>query len=80
MSFLLLVTVVFIIVHGPDQQSIEVNAHEISSLREPRKGADEHFGKNVNCLIGMSNGKLINVIETCAAIVEQIHGANGGGK
>jgi len=60
-----------ILVHAPDGQMIEVNPHEISSIREPRE-SEGHFQKNVNCVLWMTNGKFIGVVEECDAILDMI--------
>ena len=54
--------------HGPNGQIIDINPHEVSSLREPQRGADDHFAKGVRCLIKMSNGAVNAVIEDCNTI------------
>jgi hypothetical protein len=60
-----------IFVHGPDNQAIELNIAEISSIREPRK-SEGHFHQDVKCLVIMTNGKFIGVIEPCPAVLEKI--------
>jgi len=49
-------------VHGPDKQEIGVNTSEISSIREP-KDTEQHYPPAANCILYMSNGKFIPVIE-----------------
>jgi hypothetical protein len=58
--------------HGPNGQQIDINPHEVSSLREPQKGSDEHFAKGVRCLIKMSNGAINAVTEDCETVRRMI--------
>ena len=60
-----------IFVHGPDGQRIELNVDQISSIREPRE-REGHFAREVQCLVFMTNGKWIGVIETCDEVLAKI--------
>jgi len=57
---------------GPDQQMIEVNPDNIVSIRELRGEIQGHFHKDVKCLIFMSDGKFLGVIENCHVVVEKL--------
>jgi hypothetical protein len=48
---------------GPDRQVILLNVDTIATVRTVR-GTD-HFADGINCLIFTTDGKNINVIETC---------------
>jgi hypothetical protein len=61
-----------LVLHGPNGQEIDVNPNEITSLREPRQGSDEHFAKGVRCLVRMTDGNINTVVEECRAIREMI--------
>ena len=65
-----------ILVHGPNGQDIEINITEISSIRQIKKDTSgtsaDHFARGVNCIVIMTNGKFIGVIETCPEVVEKI--------
>jgi len=54
--------------HGPTGNEIDINPHEISSLREPSEGSEGHFGPGTQCLIFMTNGKVNAVTEHCENI------------
>ena len=58
--------------HGPNGQIIDVNPNEITSLRSPQAGSENHFGKNVHCLIKMTNGAVNAVVEDCEWIRVQL--------
>jgi hypothetical protein len=62
----------FISVHAPDDQQIFINVTEISSIRQPRDTENQHFQKDVNCVIVMNNGKFIGTIESCLDIIRLI--------
>jgi hypothetical protein len=68
----LVAALLFIFVHGPDQQEIEINVNEISSIRQPREAASEHIGEGVNCIIFMTNGKFIGTVESCREVVKKV--------
>ena len=57
-----------ILLHGPNGQEIDVNPHEISSIREPSEGSESHFPKEIQCLIFMTNGKINAVREDCKTV------------
>jgi hypothetical protein len=63
-----LVALGLITLHGPDSQTIEVDPHHVTSLRSVRKGTD-HLSPNINCIVFTTDGKNVNVTETC----EQVH-------
>jgi hypothetical protein len=54
-------------VHGPNNQYLELNVDEISSIRTPRPG-DGHFMRGVQCLIIMTNGKFNAVMDPCSKV------------
>ena len=56
-----------IVVHGPNNQYLEINIDEISSIRTPRIG-DTHFPKGTHCIITMTNKNFNAVQETCDAV------------
>jgi hypothetical protein len=72
--YLVVAEVQWVTVHAPDGHAIEVNPKEISSIRD-RSESEGHFHRDVACVLSMTNGKFIAVIEPCKAIVEMIEGA-----
>jgi hypothetical protein len=60
---------IFLELHGPNGQIIEVNPNEISSLRTPQAGSSEHFAKGVRCIIKMTNSNINAVVETCETVL-----------
>lgn len=58
-------------IRGPNEQFIELNINEISSIRKPRAN-EEHFAKGTRCLIFTTDGKFISALDTCEQIIEGI--------
>jgi hypothetical protein len=58
---------------GPDSQRIDVAPSAIVSLREPR--GPEHFAPGVRCLLHMSDGRVVTVVETCDTVRERLNEA-----
>ena len=54
--------------HGPDGQEIDVNPHEVASLREPSSISEGHFPKGVRCVVVMTNGRFNLVKEDCSTV------------
>jgi len=80
LAIILALHIHFIDVHGPDNQLIKLNAEEISSVREVRDTEEGHFGKDVECIVFMSNGKFVGTRETCPKILDLIEKSNGDTK
>lgn len=74
-----LAAAVVIILHGPDKHEIRVNPRQVTALHSPKVGAkkdDKLFSDNVNCLVNMTDGKHVAVIETCVHVEQMIQEAN----
>jgi hypothetical protein len=57
-----------------DGMSIEVNADEIVAYRAPRK--NEHFAPGAKCLLFMTDGRFLNIGQTCeevSAVIKPPH-------
>jgi hypothetical protein len=63
------------LVHGPDNQEIEINPKEISSIREVRGADAGHFREGAKCLIIMTNGKFISTVENCRTVTDRVQEA-----
>jgi hypothetical protein len=57
-----------ITLHGPNGQEIDINPHEVSSIRDPAAGTEGHFPKGTRCLVTMTNSKVNAVIEDCMTV------------
>ena len=63
---------IFLELHGPDGQTIDVNPDQITSLRMPQASAGDHFPKGTKCIIKMTNGNINAVVETCQVVLQMI--------
>ena len=59
---------------GPDGQRIQVNPAEVANIREPR--GQDHFDIDIKCVIYMSNGNFIGVIEDCDTVRDKLEGGD----
>ena len=62
----------FLSVKGAAGLHISVNIDEISSIREIHDFEEGHFGKDISCVLHMTNGKADGSVEPCNAIVRRI--------
>jgi hypothetical protein len=69
---MIFLVVVFLELHGPNGQTIDVNPNEITSLRMPQTSASDHFPKGTHCIIKMTNGNINAVVETCQVVLQMI--------
>ena len=53
MRWLILIMLRLVLVHVPGGDELELNPHEVSSIREP-KDVQEHFQRDVHCIIVMT--------------------------
>jgi hypothetical protein len=60
--------IILITLHGPKGQEIDINPHEVSSVREPAPGTEEHFPKGTRCVIIMNNSRINAVLEDCDTV------------
>jgi hypothetical protein len=60
---------IWLILHVPGGDEVSINIKSINAMREG-EGGDKNklLTGEVHCVIGMDNGKLVNVIETCAEV------------
>ena len=61
---------VFVLVHSPGGSDIALNSAEISSIRQRAEMPDQH--EDVRCVIVMTNGLSIGVIETCPDVIRAL--------
>jgi len=58
---------------GPEGQEIAVSPSQVVTVRKPRE-LEGHFPKGVQCLVHMTDGKFIAVIEPCRVVRELLEG------
>ena len=59
------IAVVLILLHDPDGRAILLNPSSINSMRSDTVRKNELLHDRVRCMIATSDGKLVNVTETC---------------
>ena len=74
MKWLIFVLLRLILAHAPNGDEIEINPVEVSSIRAPRD-AEGNFPKEVDCVLVMTNGKVIGVLEDCRTMKLMIEAA-----
>jgi len=69
----LIVLAAFITVHTLDNQEAAVNTEQITSVVRGRDGeGNKLLTPNVHCVIGLTNGKFISVLEVCDEVLRKI--------
>lgn len=71
-----MITVVLflIVLHTVDGREIDINPEQITSMREakPDDASGKYFTSGIRCMISGSDGKFVNVVETCAVVRQKI--------
>jgi len=70
-AIFLLVHFEFVMLHTPSGGDVSLNIREISSIRQIDK-TEQHVHKDARCLIVMTNGKFVGVVETCIEVIRAI--------
>jgi hypothetical protein len=71
-----LIAAIFVTVTAPGGNEIVVNATEISSIRQPSEVSSGHLAKDVHCVLFMTSGQSIGVVETCREVVKLLADAD----
>lgn len=68
-----LIVLHLLLLHAPGGQEINLNPVHINSMRAG-EGGDKNvlFTGAVHCVIAMTDGKLVNVVEPCSEVRRQI--------
>jgi hypothetical protein len=67
----LLAQVNFILVHAPGGVDVSLHVEEISSIRKVA-ATGEHHHPDVKCVVVMTNGRFIGVVEPCVDVIKLI--------
>lgn len=78
MGLAALVTLYLLVLHAPGGHEIAINPSHINSMRAG-EGGDKNIllTGTVLCVIAMNDGKLVNVVETCAEVRHLIDEVEG---
>jgi hypothetical protein len=65
--------IIWLTLHAPGGHEISINAKRITAMRAG-EGGDKNvlLTGAVRCVISMDDGKLVNVVETCGEVRDQI--------
>lgn len=73
-----LVVLHMIVLHTVDGREIDVNAAQITHMREAHddNADDKYFTKGVRCMLNLADSKYVTVAETCEAVRKLIEEIN----
>jgi hypothetical protein len=58
----------FVTLHAPQGAVIEINPDQVTSLRNAPPQKRGSFTEQANCLINLTDGKFVTVIEDCETV------------
>ena len=58
-----------LVVHGPDGHEVYINPTEVVGLHDYEQNKSK---PDLNCVVSMTDGKILGTKETCTAIREQL--------
>ena len=56
----------FVVLHTVDGREVGVSAPQVTSLRPAAEG--KHFTKQARCMVSLTDGKFVAVIEPCRTV------------
>jgi len=59
---------VLIVLHTGTGVAVEVNTEAITHLRNPEPSSSPSFPPNVKCMVNLSDGKFVTVVESCQEV------------
>ena len=72
---MMFIAATLLILHSTEGHVIRVNPEQITSLREAVPGKpNQLFAQEVKCMVGLTDGKFVNVVEKCADIQKTLEG------
>jgi hypothetical protein len=70
------VVMMLLVLHGADGREIRIAPSQVTSLQSPKPGkGDKLFAEGLNCMVNLSDGKYVAVIEPCAVIQRMLEEA-----
>lgn len=76
LGVLFFVAVQLIVLHRVDGQEVVVSSSHVTSLRTPAGPLDRLAPSGSRCLVGLTDGKFVSVIETCPAVRKLLEGGS----
>jgi hypothetical protein len=68
----LIVATGLIVLHAPDGHEVFVNPDEVTVLHQKLGAGKDTFTANASCLVNMTDGKFITVVETCLTVLKAL--------
>ena len=66
----------FMLLHGASGQMYWINIDQVSTLRAPiPSDLQASFPRGTQCVVFMTNGKFVSVVETCEVVYQLVMGA-----
>ena len=62
--------------HGLEGQTIWVSPRKVVSVRTPRDMAENHYAPGVQCVLEMTNGTRVVVVDPCKDVLEALEPGN----
>jgi hypothetical protein len=70
----LMIALALIILHRADGREVAINPPQVTSLRAPSGPLDRLAPYGAHCIVGLTDGKFIAVIETCKNVQQMLEG------
>jgi hypothetical protein len=64
----------FVVLHRTDGQEVAINPPQVTSLRAPAGPLDHLAPHGAHCVVGLTDGKFVAVIETCRTVQQMLEG------
>jgi uncharacterized protein YlzI (FlbEa/FlbD family) len=66
-----------IVLHTLDGREIDINPKQITSMREAKEDDEDGkaFTSGVRCMVNLTDGKFVTVVETCAEVRRKLEAA-----
>jgi hypothetical protein len=64
-----------IVLHAPDGHEVFVNPGEVTTLHQKLGVGKGTFTADASCMINMTDGRFVTVVENCLKVIDTIKGA-----
>lgn len=73
---LILLTVHLVTLYTLDGHEVFINPKQVTSLHAAKEGSQNQlFADDVNCVIGLTDGKFVSVVANCNTVKQLLEGA-----
>lgn len=71
----MLLAAVFVLLHRLDGGEVFVNPDQVTAMNARAGEHNKHLTEQAQCAVGLSNGRLISVLESCARVKQLLEEA-----